>query len=117
MPKLVTKNPALGQKEGRAVVRYRGRTHYLKKPDGSSCKPGTKEALVAYNRLCLELQRNPNYTEPKGFVAPSGETDVTVEELVAGYLIYAENRLRFDYTNIKTIVADFLLPQVRQPMV
>jgi len=104
MPKLTNKNPVLGQKEGRVVVRYQGKTHYLKRSDGTSCKPGTKEALAAYNRLCLELQSNP------GYVAPSGETDVTIDELAAAYLTHAKARLRSDYPNVCTIVNDFLLP-------
>ena len=91
MPKLTNKNPVLGQKEGRAVVRYRSKTYYLKRQDGTPCKPGTKEALAAYNRLCLDLQSRPTY------VTPSEESDVTVDELVAAYLTFAKARLQSDY--------------------
>ena len=109
MPKLVNKNPRLGQKEGRAVVRYRGATHYLKKPDGSSCKPGTKEALAAYNRLCLELQNNCEYTIPRKYALQHEEPGVMMKELAAGYLTYSEAR-HTDYANVVTIIRDFLLP-------
>jgi len=110
MPKLTDKNPVLGQKESRAVVRYQGKTHYLKKPDGTPCKSGTREALIAYNRLCLELQSNPQYTAPKTYITPSGESDVTLDELAAAYLTYAKARLRSDYSNVLTIMEKFLLP-------
>jgi integrase len=109
MPKLNVKNPVLGAKEGRAVVRYKGKTHYLKKPDGTSCKPNTKEALIAYNRLCIELQKNSGYIAPRGYAAPAGESDITIAELAAAYLTYAKQRLRSDYSNVKTIIEDFLL--------
>jgi len=77
----------------------------LKAPNGTRCKTNTPEALAAYHRLCLEIQNNP-----AGYTAPSEEADVTVDELAAAYLTYAKARLRSDYSNVSTIVKDFLLP-------
>jgi integrase len=110
MPKLKNRNPALGQKEGRAVVRYQGNTHYLKKPDGTPCKPCTKEALAAYNRLCIELQHNPAYAAPKRYAVPCEEPDATIAELAAGYLTYLKARQHTDCGSIQIIIGDFLLP-------
>jgi hypothetical protein len=109
MPKLKNKNPALGQKEGRAVVRYQGRTHYLKKPDGTPCKPHTKDARAAYNRLCIELQNNPAYTTPNKCADICEEPVVTVAELAAGYLTYLKTRQYTGCGSIQIIMGDFLL--------
>ena len=108
MPKLMNQNPKLGQKEGRAVVRYKGKTIYLKKQDGTPCKPGTRDALAAYNRLCLELQSNPDYI-PSKQPTPSEEPNATLKELAGGYLTYSKVMHSADYRNIQIIVVDFLL--------
>jgi hypothetical protein len=61
----------------------------LKAPNGTRCKTGTPEALSAYHRLSLEIQSNPGYVAPRGYIAPSGESDVTIDELTAAYLTHA----------------------------
>ena len=109
MPKLKNRNPKLGQKEGRAVVRYKGKTLYLKKLDGTPCKPGTRDALAAYNRLCLELQNNPDYVAPSKQSPPNEELKVTMDELTAGYMAYLKAMRSADCGNVQIIVNDFLL--------
>ena len=47
----------------------------LKTPDGSRCKTGSKEALVAYHRFELGIADEPVTA------TPSEESDVTVEDL------------------------------------
>jgi integrase len=81
----------------------------LKTLDGSRCKTGTKEALCAYHRHALGM------TEDEGDVSghpryslPSGESDVTVAELAAGYLTYSKGR-NMDKSTLRIILDDFLL--------
>ena len=91
MPKLVNKNPKLGKNGKYAVVRYKGKTHRLG-------KHGTPEALQAYNRFCAELTSNP-----ETFLIPKEpESKVTLDEVAAAYLDYAESRF-FDtqYTHFE----------------
>jgi len=98
MPKLRNRNPKMGKLGNYAVIRYGGKIHYLG-------KHGTKEALVAYNRFCAELQSNPT-----GYATPTGEQNVTVSELAAGFLDYAEEKIDVrDYRHCRTAVFDFLL--------
>ena len=79
MPKLKSRNPKLGKNGNYAVVRYKGKTHRLG-------KHGTPEALIAYNRFCVELHTNPT------FLIPKNEQDVTLDEVAAAYLDYADRR-------------------------
>ena len=93
MPKLKSRNPKLGKLGNYAVIRCGGKIHYLG-------KYGTREALAAYNRFCTELQSSPT-----GYVAPSGEQNVTVRELAAAFLDYAKETIDIaDYclVNLKT---------------
>ena len=99
MPKLNNRNPKMGKLGNYAVIRYGGKIHYLG-------KHGTKEALAAYNRFCIELQTNPT-----GYTIPSGAEDVTVSELCAGYLTHAEETMGVkDFLNCKTAIGGFVLP-------
>jgi hypothetical protein len=52
MPKLVNRNPKLSKLRAYAVVYYRSKIHYLG-------RYGTPETLIAYNRLCAEIQSSP----------------------------------------------------------
>jgi len=52
MPKLINRNPKLSKLKEYAVVYFHGKIHYLG-------RHGTPEALIAYNRLCAEIQANP----------------------------------------------------------
>jgi integrase len=91
MPKLINRNPKLGKNGNYAVVRYKGKTHRLG-------KHGSPEALQAYNRVCAELTSNP-----ETFLIPKKpETIITLDEVVAAYLDYAEKRF-FDtlYTHFE----------------
>ena len=89
MPKLTNKNPKLGKLNSFAVVRYGGKVHYLKDAEGRNAKHGTKEAVAAYHRFCLELHTNPAFLIPK----VSGDAKgITLDEVAAAYLEYAERR-------------------------
>ena len=93
MPKLVTKNPKLGKNGIYAVVRYKGKTHQLG-------KHGTPEALTAYNRFCVELQTNP------AFLVPKNERDITLDEVAAAYLEYANRRFgKTEYGHYRTALS------------
>jgi len=81
MPK---KNYPYNDRKGYAYIYVNRKPVALKAPDGSRCKTGTPEAKAAYHRYHYELSRNPT-----GYIPPSGEQDVTVEELVAGFLNYS----------------------------
>ena len=97
MPKLKNRNPKLDKLGNYAVVRYGGKIHYLG-------KHSTAEALAAYNRFCVGLQNSPTL-----FLAKQ-EGGITVGELTAAYLDYAETMLNnSDYGNVRTIAFDFLL--------
>ena len=83
---------------GQAVVHYHGRLHYLG-------RHGTPESKTAYARFVAEIQANPN---PAVFMS-SGEKHVTMRELTAAYLDYAESNINpTDYGHCNVIVQDFL---------
>jgi hypothetical protein len=102
MPK---KKCPYSDRKGYAYVYVNRKPIPLKAPDGSRCKTGTPEALTAYHRLCIELQSNPT-----GYAIPNGVEDITVSELCAAYLTYAEETMAIkDFLNCKTAIIDFLL--------
>ena len=97
MPK--SKDPKLtNRKDGRAVVHYKGRMY----PMG---KVGTPEAKTAYHRFCLEVQNNPEM-----FTAPSSNAcDVSVQELVAGFLDFSlATHQKPNYTHYRIMLMEFL---------
>ena len=93
MPKLVNKNPKLGKNGNDAVVRYKGKTYRLG-------RHGTPESLTAYNRFCVELQTNPT------FLIPKSERDITLDEVAAAYLEYANRRFgKTEYGHYRTALS------------
>ena len=93
MPKLVNKNPKLGKNGNDAVVRYKGKTYRLG-------RHGTPESLTAYNRFCVELQTNPT------FLVPKSERDITLDEVAAAYLEYANRRFgKTEYGHYRTALS------------
>ena len=65
---------------------------------------GSPESHVAYSRLIAEWRASPTLFQTKE------EKGITVGELTAAYLDYAETMLNHsDYANVKTIAFDFLL--------
>jgi len=97
MPKLINRNPKLSKLKKYAVVYFRGKIHYLG-------LYGTAEALIAYNRLCAEIQSNPL------FHLQSGEADTTVQELVVAFLDHAKATLKpTNYAHYRVVLMDFLI--------
>ena len=97
MPKLINRNPKLTKLKKYAVVYYHGKIHYL----GLF---GSPEALTAYNRFCTEIQSNPT------LVVRSGESSVSIAELVAAFLQHAKATLKTpNYTHYRIVLLDFLL--------
>ena len=93
MPKLINRNPKLGKNGNYAVIRYKGKTHRLG-------KHGSPEALIAYNRFCVELQTNPVFLETKN------GRDITLDEMVAAYLDYANRRFgKTEYNHYRTALS------------
>jgi hypothetical protein len=92
MPKL--KEPKLTNRpDGRAVVHYKGKMHVMG-------KAGTKEALTAYHRFCVELQTNP------AFLVPKDEQNVSLAEVAAAYLDYASRRFgKTEYGHYRTALS------------
>ena len=81
-----------------ALVYHQGRKIYLG-------LYGTPESKAAYNRLLAELQENP-----AAIPLSNGEKRVTIRELAAGFLEYAENSVNStDYTHYQTVILDFLV--------
>ena len=98
MPKLNNRPPKYCKMNGQAVVYINGRPKYLG-------RHGSPESKTAYARFVAELQTSPN---PAVFTA-SGEKHVTVRELTAAYLDYAETNINpTDYGHCNVIVQDFL---------
>ena len=97
MPKLINRNPKLSRLKKYAVVYYRGKTHYLG-------LHGTEDALIAYNRLCTEIQSNP------ALYLPNGEADIAVQELAAAFLDHAKATLvAANYAHYRVAVMEFLV--------
>jgi integrase len=97
MPKLINRNPKMSKLKRYAVVYYHGKIHYL----GLF---GSPEALTAYNRFCTEIQSNPT------LVVRSGESSVSIAELVAAFLQHAKATLKTpNYTHYRIVLLDFLL--------
>ena len=93
MPKLKNRNPKLGKLGNYAVVRYGGKIHCLG-------RHGSKEALVAYNRFCVEFHTNP------AFLVPKDEKNITLNEVAAAYLDYAEKRFgKTEYDHYRTALS------------
>jgi integrase len=99
MPKLNNRPPKYCKLKKYAVVYLHGKTHYLGLYD-------SPESRAAYARLLAESQANPNFYLSKKEV----EAGITIKELSAAFLDYAENRIDIkDYNHYCTIVVDFLL--------
>ena len=97
MPKLKKKPPKYSKLKQYAVVYLQGKIHYLG-------EYGSPESRAAYARLVAELQATPV------FLPPTGEKDVTVKELAAGFLEHAKATLHpTNYGNYRKVVLDFLL--------
>ena len=77
MPK---KKYPYNDRNGYAYVYVNRKPVSLKASNGRRCKTGTKEALCAYHRFSLDV-----LDKPDGYAVPSGESDITIEELAAGY--------------------------------
>jgi len=90
-------------RNGYAYVYVNRKPVSLKASNGKRCKTGSKEALCAYHRFGLCI------AEPTVYTHPSGELNVALEELAAGYLAYSKERQRDDYPIVKMVVDDFLL--------
>ena len=104
MPKLVNKNPKMGRNGNYAVVRYKGKTHRLG-------KHGTTAALIAYNRFCVEIQTNP------AFLVPKDERDITLDEVAAACLEYANRRFeKTEYEHYRTALSFAVEIYGDQPM-
>ena len=97
MPKLNNRPPKYCKMNGQAVVYHRGRPHYLG-------RHGSPESKTAYARFLAELQSNPN---PTVFLS-SEENHVTVRELTAAYLDYAEANINPTDSHSEST---FLLPR------
>ena len=96
MPKLVTRPPQYKQCGKYAVVYFDGKRVFLG-------LYGSEESKVAYARVLAE------WASPV-LVPPKGETSVTVKELGAAFLDYAETNVDpITYIIFRTIVLDFLL--------
>jgi len=94
------KDPKLtNRKDGRAVVHYKGKMY----PMG---KVGTPEAKTAYHRFCLEVHNNPVKFTPQ---RDKEDDNVTVQELVAGFLNFSlETHQKPNYTHYRILLTDFL---------
>ena len=91
-------------RKGYAYVYVNRQPVSLKTSNGRRCKTGTKEALCAYHRYSLDV-----LDKRAGYAVPSGESDITIEELAAGYLTYLMEKQHINYDTVKTIIGDFLL--------
>ena len=95
MPK---KKLPYSDRNGFAYIYVNRKPIALKAPDGARCKTGTKEALTAYHRFCVELQTNP------AFLVPKDERDITLDEVAAAYLEYAGRRFgKTEYGHYRTM--------------
>jgi len=106
MPK--TKPPKLCKSGNQAFVLVDRKKHYLPGRWGS---PETEAAYARFQLEWWENHRNPANAAKSALLQQGREnSDATVEQLAGLYLAYAEARLRSDFSNVKTIIMDFLLP-------
>jgi integrase len=97
MPKLNNRPPKYSKIGKYAVCYIHGKKYYLGLHN-------TPESLSAYARLIAELQANPTLFISKG------EPGISVKELTAAYLDYAEDKIDAkDYKHCCTAFMDFLL--------
>ena len=100
MPK---KKCPYNDRNGFAYVYVNRKPVALKAPDGSRCKTGTPEADTAFYRFYAELHTNPT------FLAPKNEQNVTLDEVAAAYLDYANRRFgKTEYGHYRTHNWDLL---------